>query len=104
MSFQEAAIAIGLLTPLILGVLAFIEKLIHKKNEPEKGEPTVVQGMPVAMASTFADELIKELRKDAAEAVAVRDRLKIENDLLRVRLGLENDDLRARLGMKDGKE
>lgn len=75
MSFQEAAIAIGLLTPLILGVLAFIEKFVHKKKEPEKEEPKVVQGMTVAVDTTYADELIKELRSERAEDKATIKRL-----------------------------
>lgn len=62
MSLQEAAIAIGLLTPLILGILAFAEKFIHHKKEPE--ESKVPQGMAVNMDNPYADQLIEELRKD----------------------------------------
>lgn len=65
LSFQELAIAIGLLTPLILGILAFVEKFIHKKKEPEKEEPKVVQGMTVPMdTNPYADQLIIELREE----------------------------------------
>jgi hypothetical protein len=81
MSFQETAIAIGLLTPLILGVLAFVEKFIHKKKEPDKEEePKVVQGMTVPMdTNPYADQLIGELRREIGELNGtieiLRDRL-----------------------------
>lgn len=67
MNFQEAAIAIGLLTPLILGILAFVEKFIHKPKEPEKEEPKVVQGMTVPV-DNYADRLIIELTRERDEA------------------------------------
>jgi hypothetical protein len=67
MSFQEAAVAIGLLTPLVLGILAFIEKFVHKKKEPEAGQPSVVQGMTVA-PNSYADQLIIELQRELRES------------------------------------
>jgi hypothetical protein len=73
MTFQEAAVAIGLLTPLVLGVLAFVEKLVNRnKVEPkkEKEDPPVLQGMSVA-SDSYADALIKELRKERDEAEAL---------------------------------
>jgi len=84
MSFQETAIAIGLLTPLILGVLAFIEKFIHKKKEPDnEEEPKVVQGMTVPMDSNpYVDQLIGELRREIRE-------LTVTNELLNERLRQE---------------
>lgn len=67
MSLQEAAIAIGLLTPLILGVLAFVEKFVHHKKEPEESTK-VPQGMAVNMDNPYADQLIEELRKDKEDS------------------------------------
>jgi len=93
MSLQEAAIAIGLLTPLILGVLAFIEKFVHRKKEPDTEEqPKVVQGMPVTMENPYADQLIIELRREANEAEQERKRISHENEILRARLGLGKED------------
>lgn len=77
MSFQEAAIAIGLLTPLILGILAFIEKFIHKPKD-EKEEPKVLQGMSVPV-DTYAERLIVELTREMKET-------KEENTVLRAKL------------------
>lgn len=82
MSFQEAAIAIGLLTPLILGILAFAEKFIHKKKEPEE-EPKVVKGMTVSVENPYASQLIDELTKDNRKAEAEIVRLSQKNELLR---------------------
>lgn len=83
MSFSEVAIAIGLLTPLILGILAFVEKLLSRKTKsPDKDEePKVVQGMPVAVDS-FADQLIAELRRDIAEGEADKVRMQHTIDVL----------------------
>ena len=80
MSFAEWAAAVGLLTPLILGVLAFIEKFFNKKKEPEKKEPEVVQGMAIA-TNTYADQLIAELRADLAAA----------NEKLRIQQAIEEE-------------
>jgi hypothetical protein len=83
MSFQEWAVAFGLLTPLVLGILAFIEKFLHKKKEPEtEQQPAVVQGMTVA-TNSYVDELIAQLKKDLAEE-------KQENAILQARLNERN--------------
>lgn len=79
MSLQEWAVAIGLLTPLVLGILAFIEKLANrKKGEGPTDEPAVIQGMTVS-SNSYADDLIIQLKKELAEAeqeiVILRDRL-----------------------------
>jgi hypothetical protein len=73
MSFSEAAVAIGLLTPLILGILAFIEKFINRKKvePPRKDEPEVSKGMPVGL--DFASEYIEEIKADRAKAEKERD-------------------------------
>lgn len=93
-SFQELAIAIGLLTPLILGILAFIEKFVHRKKEPDTEEkPKVVQGMTVAVENPYADQLIGELRREIAEGDAERQRLAHQNEVLRARLGLGKEEL-----------
>jgi hypothetical protein len=92
MSLQETAIAIGLLTPLILGILAFIEKFVHRKKEPDPEEPQVVQGMTVAMENPYADQLISELRREITEADSERQRLSHQNEILRARLGLGKED------------
>lgn len=86
MSLQEWAVAIGLLTPLILGVLAFIEKFLNRKkgDEPKEDEPEVLKGMTVA--PDYAGDYIKELKADRAAAEAEVHKLKIENDLLRAQL------------------
>lgn len=73
MSFAEWAAAVGLLTPLILGILAFIEKFVNKKKDVDKKEPEVVQGMAVSTGS-YADLLISELRRELAET---KEELKI---------------------------
>lgn len=72
MNFQETAVAIGLLTPLVLGILAFIEKFVNRGKEvkKDKEDPPVLQGMSVAPDS-YADQLIKELRKERDEAEAL---------------------------------
>lgn len=80
MSLQEAAIAIGLLTPLILGILAFIEKIVHQKKDPVN-EPKVVQGMTVPM-DTYADRLIANLTKESEEDKANAQKLEHENQEL----------------------
>lgn len=85
MSFQEWAVAVGLLTPLVLGILAFIEKFVHKKGEPEKEEPAVVQGMTVATDS-YADRLIVELSRERDEAEANLASANQENAVLRAQL------------------
>lgn len=66
MSFAEWAAAVGLLTPLILGILAFLEKFINRKKEPEKKEEEVVQGLAVS-TNSYADDLISELRRELKE-------------------------------------
>jgi hypothetical protein len=72
MSLSEAAIAIGLLTPLILGLLAFLEKLLNRKNKEDKSEETqVVQGMPIAF--DYTSEYIEEIKKDRDQAIRERD-------------------------------
>lgn len=83
MSFGEIAAAIGLLTPLVLGILAFIEKFVNrKKADPTKDQPEVVQGMTVTTDS-YADQLIRELKKERDEAEA-------DNKVLRAQLQILN--------------
>jgi hypothetical protein len=86
MSLSEVAVAIGLLTPLVLGILAFIEKFINRKkgNEPVEAPP-VVQGMTVATDS-YADRLIRELEADRKKAEADRLQAEQENKILRAQL------------------
>ena len=88
MSFSEAAVAIGLLTPLILGILAFIEKWANRKKvpEPKEDEPKVVMGQTVGV--DYAKELMEELKKDrdkaeadAREAIKQRDYYKAQLDI-----------------------
>ena len=68
MSFLELATAIGLLAPLVLGVLAFIEKWHSRKKEDKPEEPVgpVVKGMAVGV--DFAAQLVAELQKDVMQA------------------------------------
>jgi len=87
MSFSEAAVAIGLLTPLILGILAFIEKWANRKKvEPKEDEPKVVMGQTVGV--DYAKELMEELKRDrdkaeadAREAIKQRDYYKAQLDI-----------------------
>lgn len=91
MSFSEVAVAIGLLTPLVLGILAFIEKWRNAKKkdvEPADGQ-TIVQGMTVPV--DYAADLITELRRDRTvaererdEAIKRAERLQIQLDTLRM--------------------
>lgn len=86
MSLQEWAVAMGLLTPLVLGILAFIEKFVHRKKEPdEPALPEVVQGMTVATDS-YADRLILELTRERDEADAAVAKANQENEVLRAQL------------------
>lgn len=81
MSFAEWAAAIGLLTPLLLGVLAFVEKFVNRKKVPEKKEPEVVQGLPVA-TNSYADQLILNLQEELRET---KEELRIKEALLNER-------------------
>lgn len=76
MSLSEAAVAIGLLTPLILGILAFIEKWVNRKKvePPKPDEPEVVMGQTVSV--DYAKELIEELKADRKRAEEERDQWK----------------------------
>lgn len=86
MTFSEAAVALGLLTPLVLGILAFIEKFLNRKKDKEPIEaPPVVQGMAVATDS-YADRLIAELTEDKRNAEAGWTQAKNENAILRAQL------------------
>lgn len=72
MSFGEVAAALGLLTPLVLGVLAFYKDLKKKDKAPaEPASHDVVQGMTVNM--DYAAELMRELKKRAEDAESERD-------------------------------
>lgn len=73
MSFSEAAVAIGLLTPLILGILAFLEKFLNRKKvePPKANEAEVSKGLPVGM--DYAGEYIQELKTDRKKAEDERD-------------------------------
>lgn len=87
MSFGEIAAAIGLLTPLVLGILAFIEKFVHRKDKEDdsaKGQPEVVQGMTVTTDS-YADQLIRELKKERDEAEADNKVLRAQLEVLQQR-------------------
>lgn len=85
MSLQEWAVAIGLLTPLILGILAFIEKFMNrKKEEPKDEEPELVKGLTVA--PDYAGDYIRELKKDRDEAEAELAKIRVENDFLKTQL------------------
>jgi len=86
MTFSEVAVAIGLLTPLVLGILAFVEKFINrKKSSGLDGGPSVVQGMTVATES-YADRLIAELTEDKRNAEAGWTQAKEEIKVLRAQL------------------
>lgn len=85
MSLQEWAVAIGLLTPLVLGILAFIEKFIHRKGDSDKEVPEVVQGMTVTTDS-YADRLIIELTRERDEADAAAAKATQDNEVLRAQL------------------
>lgn len=73
MSLSETAIAVGLLTPLILGLLAFLEKFMNRKVKKEGSDAatSVVQGMPVAF--DYTSEYIEEIKKDRDQAIRERD-------------------------------
>jgi hypothetical protein len=84
LSLSEIAVAIGLLTPLVLGVLAFVDKRLpgHKTTKAEKredaNEDSVLQGLPVKV--DFAAELVKELREDARQANERATKAEAERD------------------------
>lgn len=85
MTLSEVAVAIGLLTPLVLGILAFIEKFVNRKTANEPEAPPVVQGMTVATDS-YVDRLIHELTEDKRTAEAGWTQAKQENNVLRAQL------------------
>lgn len=86
MTLSDWAVAMGLLTPLVLGILAFVEKFINRKKNAEPLEtPQVIQGMTVTTDS-YADRLINELTEDKRNAEAGWTQAKHDNEILRAQL------------------
>jgi hypothetical protein len=74
MSSTEWFVSIGLITPLVLGILAFIEKWAErrrKRGEPKEEQP-IVQGMTVSV--DYAAELVTQLKADLVETQKERDK------------------------------
>jgi type II secretory pathway component GspD/PulD (secretin) len=91
MNFGEVAAALGLLTPLVLGILAFYKDL--KKRDEEKTAPPakqeIVQGMPVNV--DYVAELIQTLKKQVEEAEAEKETALRENEVLRAQVATYKD-------------
>ncbi len=85
MNFQELAVALGLLTPLILGIIASVEKFANRKNpEDDETEQEIVQGMPVAV--DYVAELIAEYKADKTKAERERDEALMELRMVKAQL------------------
>lgn len=84
MDWEKAGVFISLVTPLFLGVGAWIVGAIAKKKEKKEApKPEVVQGLPVDYETDYINLLKRNLR-DAKQEIA---ELKQENKILRNRNG-----------------
>ncbi len=89
-NWSDFGIVVVALTPLVLGILAFIEKAFDRKKKNKEDPPEqksgIVQGMTISSETAFARELVAEIKADRQEALDKANRLEIENQMLREQL------------------
>lgn len=87
MEWEKWGLFISLVTPLLLGVGAWINDALSKRKKKD-AKPEVIQGMPV----DYETDYVKLLRQNNADLRRENQELKKENRILRGRKNNGNSD------------